>query len=150
MLEAEKGRVIADAENRVLKERMREAGKKLSAADDKLRWDELHKQLLAKEVQRYKEDCKEMQRRMEMENKQLSSEFHELRLQEETARSRVQEVQGERVVLESRVTDLQTEVEREEEVTSLKQQLGDARKQQQSLEEKLKVFRKEMREKQER
>ena len=130
MLEAEKGRVIAKAKNRVLEERMREADTKLGETDDKLRWGKLHKQLLEKEAQRYKEDCKEIQRRMEMDNKQLSSAFDELRLQEEAARNRVQEVEGERVALESRVTDLQAEVERcmgeKEEVTSLEQQLGAA------------------------
>lgn len=109
VLEAEKGKVIAEAENRVLKERMWEADKKLGATDDKLRGAELHKRLLEKEVQSYKE----------------------------------------------RAADLQAEVERgrrqrEEEVTSLEQQLGDARRQQQSLEEEFKALQKEMEEKQER
>ena len=58
MLEAEKGKVRAEAEKRVLETTVQEVGRKLSEseaklkeADDKLREAEVHKQLLEKEFE---------------------------------------------------------------------------------------------------
>ena len=141
MLEAEKGKFCADTEKRLLEERFSE---KLCAADDKLREAELQKQLTEKEAQSYKEEVT-----------QLSAGLAEMCLQKEAVKDRVQEVEGERAVLETRVASLQAEVEsgvkeKEEEVSALEQKLGDARKQQQTVEEELKVVWKEMGEKQER
>ena len=155
MLEAEKGKFCAEAERRVLEEKVRDIGKKLSATDDKLREAEMHKQLLEKEAQSYKDDVKETQQKMEMENMRLSSRLAELHLQEETARERLQGVERERTALEMRVASLLAEVEsgrmeKEEEVSSHKHQLSDARRQQQSVEDELKVARKEIEKKQER
>ena len=144
VLEAEKGKFCAETEKRVLEERVQEVGKKLSAADDKLREAELQKQLTEKEAQSYKEEVT-----------QLSAGLAEMCLQKEAVKDRVQEVEGERAALETRVASLQAEVEsgvkeKEEEVRALEQKLGDARKQQQTVEEELKVVWKEMGEKQER
>ena len=162
MLEAEKGKFCAEAEKKVLEEKVWEIGKKLSATDDKLRevYDklreaEMHKQLLEKEAQSYRNDVKETQQKMEEENMRLSTNLAELHLQEEAARERVQETERERATLELRVASLQAEVEsgrkeREEEVASHERQLSDARRQQQMVEEELKVVWKEMGKKQER
>ena len=144
MLEAEKGKFCAETEKRFLEERVQEVGKKLSAADDKLREAELQKQLTEKEAQSYKEEVT-----------QLSAGLAEMYLQKEAVKDRVQEVEGERATLETRVASLQAEVEsgvkeREEEVSAFEQKLGDARKQQQTVEEELKVVWKEMGEKEER
>ena len=51
MLEAEKGKVYAEAEKRVLVERVQEFSRKLSAAEDKLREAEVHKRLFEKEFE---------------------------------------------------------------------------------------------------
>ena len=66
-MEAEKGKVYAEAEKRVLEERVWEVGKKLIAADDKLKEAEVHKRLLEKEAQSYKDDVEEIQQKMEKE-----------------------------------------------------------------------------------
>ena len=49
MLEAEKGKVRAEAEKRVLEMAVQEVGGKLGDAEDKLREAEVHRQLLEKE-----------------------------------------------------------------------------------------------------
>ena len=112
-------------------------------------------QLLKKEAESYKDEVKEIHNKMEEENMRLSSDLAELRLQEEAARMRVQETERERAALETRVAVLQAKVEsgrreREEEVASHKRQLINARRQQDMVEEELKVVWKEMGEKQER
>ena len=129
--------------------RVQEIGTKLSAADDKLREAEMHRQLLEKEAQSYKNEVKETQQKMEMENMRLSSDLAELHLQEEAAREKVQETERQRAALELRVASLQAEVEgskkeRDEEVASYEHQLSDARRQQQTVEEELKVVWREM------
>ena len=64
-MEAEKGKVYAEAEKRFLEERVWEVGKKLIAADDKLKEAEVHKRLNEKEAQSYKDDVEEIQQKME-------------------------------------------------------------------------------------
>ena len=72
MLEAEKGKAHAEAEKRVLEERVWEAGKTLmSAAEDKLRKAEVHKRLLEKKAQSYEDDVEETQWKIKMEQEQL-------------------------------------------------------------------------------
>lgn len=51
MLEAEKGKVRAEAEKRVLETTVQEGGRKLNEAEAKLREAEVHKQLLEKEFE---------------------------------------------------------------------------------------------------
>ena len=147
-LEAVKGKVFAEAQNRNLEERLQEASEKLCSADEKLRETEMHKQLLQREAQSYRDDAKEAQQ-------QLLLALDKLHLNEDIAREKVQKVEGERAALESRVAELQAEMEmsrrdREEVVTSLEQQLKDSRKQQQTVQEELKRLQKEMGEKCER
>lgn len=147
-LEAVKGKVFAEAQSRILEERLQEASEKLRSADEKLRETEMHKQLLQKEAQSYRDDAKKAQQ-------QLLSALDKLHLNEDIAREKVQKVEGERAALESRVAELQAEMEmsrrdREEVVTSLEQQLKDSRKQQQTVQEELKRLQKEMGEKCER
>ena len=127
-LEAEKDKVYAEAEKSVLEERA-----KLIAVCENLAEVEMHKQLLVKESQTYKDKAEEIQQRMEIENMQLTESLATLRLQEETARRKVQEMEGEKAALEKKIASLQAEVEegrrgREVEVKSLEQQLSDARK----------------------
>ena len=97
VLEAEKSKFCAEAEKKVLEEKVWEIGKTLGATDDKLREAEVHKRLLEKEAQSYKDDVRETQQKMEEENMRLSSDLAELRLQEEAARKKVQETERERV-----------------------------------------------------
>ena len=109
----------------------------------------MHKRLLEKEAQSYRDDVKETQQKMEEENMHLSTDLAELRLQEEAAREKVQETKRERAALELRVASLQAEVEsgrkeREEEVSSHERQLSDARRYQQTVDKELKVVWKEM------
>ena len=66
-MEAEKGKVYAEAEKRFLEERVLEVGKKLIAAEDKLKEAEVHKRLNEKEAQSYKDDVEEIQQKMEKE-----------------------------------------------------------------------------------
>ena len=51
MLEAEKGKVRAEAEKRVLETTVQEVGRELSESEAKLREAEVHKQLLEKEFE---------------------------------------------------------------------------------------------------
>ena len=51
MLEAEKGKVRAEAEKRVLETTVQESGRKLNEVEAKLRGAEVHKQLLEKEFE---------------------------------------------------------------------------------------------------
>ena len=97
---------------------MREIGIKLSAAEDKLsvadgklKEAEVQMQLFKKEAESYKDEVKETHDKMEEENMRLSSDLSKLRLQEEAARTRVQETERERAALEMRVANLQAEVE---------------------------------------
>ncbi len=165
MLEAEKGKCLAEAVKKALEEKVREIGSKLSAAEDKLivadgklNKAEMQKQLLRKEAESYKKEVKETHDRMdkmEEENMHLSSDLAKLCLQAEAARMSMQETERERAALETRVAVLQAEVEsgrreREEEVASHECQLSDARRQQETVEGELKVVRKEMEEKQKR
>ena len=162
MLEAEKGKCFAEAAKKALEEKVREIGIKLSAAEDKLsvaygkvKEAEVQMQLLKKEAESYKDEVKETHDKMEEENMRLSSDLVELRLQEEGARMGMQETEGERAALETRVAGLQAEMEsgrreREEEMASHERKLSDARTQQETMEGELKVVWKEMGEKQER
>ena len=140
VLEAEKGRVCA--EKIILEERMHEASKSLGATEERLRVTEMHKRLLEKEAQCYKEEVKEIIQRANLEKMQLAENIAEVRLREAAARERVQELEGEKSALEEQVAGLQADVvrgrrEREEEVVSLEQQLSDANRQQQMLREEL-------------
>ena len=169
VLEAEKGKCFAEATNKALEEKVREIGSRLSAAEDKLRAAEsklsvadgklkeaeMHRQLLKKEAESYKDEVKETHDKMEEENMRLSSDLAKLCLQEEAARMRLQETERVRAALETRVAGLQAEVEsgrreREEELACHERQLSDARRQQETVEGELKVVWKEMGEKQER
>ena len=162
MLEAEKGKCFAEATKKALEEKVQEIGSKLSAAGDKLsvaegklKKAERQIQLLKKETESYKEEVIETHDKMEEENMRLSSDLAKLRLQEEAARIRVQETERERAALETRVAGLLAEVEsgrreRKEEVASHERQLSDSRRQQETMEEELKVVWKEMGERQER
>ena len=85
VLEAEKGKVCAEAEKRVLETTVQEVGRKMSEsegklreADDKMMEAEVHKQLLEKEAQSYKYDFDEARHIMEMENMRLSASNSEL------------------------------------------------------------------------
>ena len=66
MLEAEKGKAIAEAMKMVLEAR-------LSAANEELQEAKIYKRLLEIEAQSYKDEAKEIQQRLEAENAQLSS-----------------------------------------------------------------------------
>ena len=65
MFEAEKSKVYDEAEKRVLEERVRKVGKKLSAADDRLNHTKVHKRLLEKEAQSYKDALEEVEQKLE-------------------------------------------------------------------------------------
>ena len=134
MLEAEKGKCFAEAATKALEEKVREIGIQLCVADGKLKKAEMQMQLLIKEAQSYKDEVKETHDKMEEENMRLSSDLAKLRLQEDAARMRVQK----------------TEREREEELACHERQLSDVRRQQETVEEELKVVWKEMGEKQKR
>ena len=148
MLEAEKGKVRAEAEKRVLEMKLNEAEAKLREADDKLIEAEVHKQLLEKEAQSYKYDLDEARHIMEMENMRLSASNSELYSQLQVARERVQKVEGEMTTLETRVASLLAEIEsgrreREEkeeeegELAYLECQLSDVKGQEQPAVEKM-------------
>ena len=111
MLEAEKGKVCAEAEKRLLETKVQEVGRNLSAAEDKMMKAEVHKQLLEKEAQSYKYDLDEARHIMEMENMRLSANNSELYLQLQIAREKVQKVEGEMTTLETRVASLLAEIE---------------------------------------
>ena len=67
MLEAEKSKAYANAEKKVLEDRVWEISKKLTAADGKLKEAEVQMRLLQKEAQSYKDDVVETQQKMEKE-----------------------------------------------------------------------------------
>ena len=155
VLEAEKSKVCAEAEKRVLETKVQEFAKEWSAAeaklreaDDKLIEAEVHKQLLEKEAQSYKYDLDEARHIMEMENMRLSASNSELYSQLQVARERVQKVEGEMTTLETRVASLLAEIEsgrreREEkeeeegELAYLECQLSDVKGQEQPAVEKM-------------
>ena len=146
LLEAEKGKSHAEAENRTLMVKLREAREKLSSADEKLREAEIHKQMLRKEAQSHRDDAKEAQQ-------QLLTARDKLCLNEESAKEKLQKAEGEREALESRVGSLQAELEmvrkdREDAVATLEQQLSDSRRQQQMMQEELERLQKDNEEKQ--
>ena len=131
MLKAEKGKVCAEAENRFLKERAQEDSKKLSEVTEWLRGTEMDKRLLERESQSYKEE--------------IRMTLAEVRSQEKATRKKVQELEEERTALVSQIAELQDDMARgtrqkEEEVSSLKQQLSDANMQQQTLKEEFKAL----------
>ena len=145
MLKAEKGKVCAEAENRYLKERGQEDNKKLSEVTERLRGTEIDKRLLERESQSYKEEIRMTMQRTELEKTQLGETLTEVRSQEKAARKKVQELEEERTALVRQIADLQDDVARgtrqkEEEVSSLKQQLSDANIQQQTLKEEFKAL----------
>ena len=145
MLEAEKGKVCAEAEKIILEERVQEDSRKLCEANERLRVTEMDKRLHEKEAESYKEEVRANMERTELEKMQLTENIAKVRLQEEAARKKVQELEEERAALEKQVAGLQADVarstrEREEEVSSLKQQLSDASIQQQTLKEELKAL----------
>ena len=84
VLEAEKGRVCA--EKIILEERLHEASKSLAATEERLRVTEVHKRLLEKEAQSYKEEIKEIIQRANLEKMQLTENIAEVRLREAAAR----------------------------------------------------------------
>ena len=140
VLEAEKGRVCA--EKIILEERLHEASKSLGATEERLRVTEVHKRLLEKEAQCYKEEVKEIMQRVNLEKMQLAENIAEVRLQEAAAKESIQELERERSALEEQVAGLQADVvrgrrEQEEAVSSLEQQLSYANRQQQMLREEL-------------
>ena len=142
MLKAEKGKVCA--ENRYLKERAQEDSKKLSKVTEWLRGTEMDKRLLERESQNYKEEIRMTMQRTELEKTQLAETLAEVRSQEKAARKKVQELEEERTALVSQIAELQDDMARgtrqkEEEVSSLKQQLSDANIQQQTLKEEFKA-----------
>ena len=135
MLEAEKGKVYAEAEKKILEEKYSELSVKLSEA-------EMHIQLLEKEARTSKNEAEQAEKKVSMEKMQLNEDIATLHLKEETARERAQE-------METRVANLQTEAEKVEkeknkEVASLEHQLSEARRQKQAVEEELRVVWKEM------
>ena len=145
MLKAEKGKVCAEAENRYLKERAQEDSKKLSEVVEWLRGTEMDKRLLERESQSYKEEIRMTMQRTELEKTQLGETLTEVRSQEKAARKKVQELEEERTALVRQIAELQDDVARgtrqkEEEVSSLKQQLSDANIQQQTLKEEFKAL----------
>ena len=145
MLKAEKGKVCAEAENRFLKERAQEDSKKLSEVTEWLRGTEMDKRLLERESQSYKEEIRMTMQRTELEKAQLAETLAEVRSQEKATRKKVQELEEERTALVSQIAELQDDMARgtrqkEEEVSSLKQQLSDANIQQQTLKEEFKAL----------
>ena len=145
VLKAEKGKVCAEAENRYLKERAQEDNKKLSEVTERLRGTEIDKRLLERESQSYKEEIRMTMQRTELEKTQLGETLTEVRSQEKAARKKVQELEEERTALVRQIAELQDDVARgtrqkEEEVSSLKQQLSDANIQQQTLKEEFKAL----------
>ena len=124
LLEAEKGKVLAEAEKRALEEKVK--------LHEKLAEVEMHKQLLVKESQTYKDRAT----RLEVENEQLTKSLTALHLQEET-------MQNAKEDLEKTIACLQAEVEesrreRDVEVTALEEQLSDVREWQQREEMRFK------------
>ena len=145
MLKVEKGKVCAEAENRYLKERAQEDSKKLSEVTERLRGTEIDKRLLERESQSYKEEIRMTMQRTELEKTQLGETLTEVRSQEKAARKKVQELEEERTALVRQIAELQDDVakgtrQKEEEVSSLKQQLSDANIQQQTLKEEFKAL----------
>ena len=145
MLKAEKGKVCAEAENRYLKERAQEDSKKLSEVTEWLRGTEIDIQLLEKESQSYKDEIRMTMQRTELEKTQLGETLAEVRSQEKAARKKIHELEEERIALVSQIAELQDDVvrgtrQKEEEVSSLKQQLSDANIQQQTLKEEFKAL----------
>ena len=145
MLKAEKGKVCAEVENRFLKERAQEDSKKLSEVTEWLRGTEMDKRLLERESQSYKEEIRMTMQRTELEKTQLAETLTKVRSQEKATRKKVQELEEERTALVSQIAELQDDMARgtrqkEEEVSSLKQQLSDANIQQQTLKEEFKAL----------
>ena len=139
MLEAEKGKVYAEAEKRILEERYSE----LSAKQQVLI------QLLEKEARSSKNEAEQAEKRMKLEMMQLNENLAALHLKDEAARERAQELEEHKATLETKVASLQAEVEKVErervdEVASLEHQLSETRRQKQTAEEELKGLWKEM------
>ena len=150
MLEAEKSKVCAEAEKRVLETKVQEFAKELSAAKDKLREAgdkmmkaEVHKQLLEKEAQSYKYDLDEARHIMEMENMRLSASNSELYSQLQIASEKVQKVEGEMTTLKTRIASLLAEIEsgrrerEEKEEEEVECQLSEIKRQEQPAVEKM-------------
>ena len=138
MLEAERGKVYAEAEKKILEEKYSELSVKQCEIVERLREAEMHIQLLEKEARSSKNEAEQMN----MEKMQLNEDLATSHLKKEAAREKAQE-------MEARVASLQMEAEkvekeRNKEVTSLEHQLSEARKQKQAVEEELKVVWKEM------
>ena len=155
MLKAEKAHVHADAEKRILAERVSELRKKLSEAAQSLKETEMQKRLFERESQSYKDEVVEMQKGMNIERLQLKECLARLQSEVKTTGERLQDIEEEKADLEARVADLQAEVsrsksEREDEVMLLQQQLCDARMQQQTVEDEMRRLWKEITEKQQR
>ena len=117
MLEAEKGKAIAEAMKMVLEARLR-------AANEELQEAKIYKRLLEIEAQSYKDEAREIQQRLEAENAQLSKQVDELHLKQEADRERMQAMEGEREALKRRVVGLEADMVRgQEQVSSLERQL---------------------------
>lgn len=138
MLEVEKGRIYAEAEKKFVEEKLREFQ---STTKDQLKEAEVHKQLLEKKAQSYKDDADDPRWQKEQEIWRLSADNDCLRSQLKTTEDRVQELEGEIAVLETRVANLLVEIKtsrkkREgEEAASHECKLSDAMRQQQPVEE---------------
>ena len=149
MLEAEKGKVYAEAEKRILEERYSELSAKQHATVERLREAEVLIQLLEKEARSSKNEAEQAEKSMKLEMMQLNENLAALHLKDEAARERAQELEEHKATLETKVASLLAEVEKVEkervdEVASLEHQLSETRRQKQTAEEELKGLWKEM------
>ena len=141
VLEAEMGKISAEADKGSLEKELQVVQTKLAAAEDRLRDAEMHKRILKMRAQIYKDDADKPQRMLEQENMRLSASNTELHFQLKISKEKEQKLKEELAVQEDRVATLHAELERrrrereEEEIASHKCQLSDARRQQQLAEE---------------
>lgn len=117
-----------------MEERVSEFRKKMKESNKLLKEVEMQKRLFEKEIESYKDKTFEIQQRTCIETMQLKEAIDRLQSEKKAAMERLQDIEGEREAVGTRVADLEAEVtsnmkEREEEVTALQQQLDDARTQ---------------------
>lgn len=101
-IEAEKGKVHAVAEKRILEMRVNAIRNTLREVGVRLKEVEMQKRLLERESQSYKNEVKETQLRLELENKQLAQGLSELRLKQEAATGRIEDMECERAALKKK------------------------------------------------
>ena len=117
MVEAEKGKVYAEAENRILEERFSELSKKQSTTVEKLREAEMLKRLL------------------ETEARSSKNEVQELEEQKAALETRVAEVERCRIEREEKIASLELQLSEagnqkqtvEEELNGLRKEMGELR-----------------------